>query len=83
MTPRLVVLLWKRLNTESDPKKEETNQQTENLKLFFENRKLTQKKEETDPKKKKTDQQIKNLKLLLKTRNGPQKKRKPINKQRI
>ena len=41
---------------ETDPKKEETDQQTENLKTFFENRERTQKKEETDPKKRETNQ---------------------------
>ena len=49
------------------PQKEETYQQTENLKLFL--KKLTPKKEETDPKKGETDQQTESLKLFLKTGN--------------
>ena len=39
-----------------DPKKEETNQQTEILKLFFENRKRTQKKRKQTQKKRETNQ---------------------------
>ena len=39
-----------------DPKKEETDQQTEILKLFFENRKRTQKKRKQTQKKRETNQ---------------------------
>ena len=48
------------------PKKEETDQQTESLKLF-----LKTGNEEKDPKKEKTGQLTENLKLFLLTGNGP------------
>ena len=57
---------------ENRPKKEETNQQNENLKLFLKtgNR---HKKGITDPKKEETDHQTEDLKLFLKTGNRPKK----------
>ena len=63
------------------PKKEETDQQTENLKLFMKTGK--------GPKKEETDQQtefkkvFENRKRTQKKRKRTQKKRKPINKLRI
>ena len=59
---RIWNFFWK---PETDPKNEETAQQTENLKLFW--------KLEKDPKKEETDQQTQNLKLFLKTGNEPKK----------
>ena len=58
------------MKTGNRPKKGETDQQTENLKLYW-NPEMDPKNEETDPKKEEIDQETENLKLLLKTRNGP------------
>jgi len=48
------------------PNKEETDQQTENLKLFLKTGNGP-KNEETDPKAEETDQQTENLKVIKKT----------------
>ena len=50
-------------------------QQSESLKLFFENREPTQKMRKRTPKKEETDQQTENwIFFLLKTGNGPKKR---------
>jgi len=53
-----------------DPKKEETDQQTENLKLFYENGNGPKKRGNGPQKKEETNQEIENSKLFLKTGNG-------------
>jgi len=64
-----------------DPKKKETNQQTESLTLFLKPE-TDPKNEELDPNKEETNQQTENLKLFQ-NRKRTQKKVKRINKMRI
>ena len=57
-------------NEETGPIKEETDQKTEILKLFWKPE-TDPKNEGTAPKKDETDQQTENLKLYMKTGNWP------------
>ena len=59
------------MKTGNRPKKGETDQQTENLKLILKTGNGSKKWGNRPKNKEETDQQTKNLNLFLKTGNGP------------